>query len=146
MTNIITDIKKKILFNYTIDETYESGIILKTWEIKSIKKNGFNITCSYINISNNACFLINSHIKPIRYEFKIHEFDEKRTRELLLKKKEINYLYGRSKIKNLTIIPSKIYWKHNFIKLEIHLCSGKRKYDKRQELKIKEDNKSNLPE
>lgn len=133
---IITDITKKKKYDYFFHKFYEAGIILEKWEIKSIKKNGFNITGSYVNI-NNTCNLINSYIKPIRKKIKNDEFQEKRKRTLLLKKKEIISLKTKINEKKITLIPIKIYWKNKFIKIELALSSGKKNYDKRHILKEK---------
>lgn len=133
--NIITDIKKKISFNFNINKKYEAGIILQKWEIKSIKKNGFNINGSYAKIYNAKCIIINSHITGIRNKFNICEFEEKRSRELLLTKKELIHLNTILNKKDATLVPSKIYWKNNKIKIELLLCYGKKQYDKRQKIK-----------
>ena len=136
--NQITNIKKKILYNYLIHSTYEAGIILEAWEIKSIKKNGFNITGSYVIINERNIVLINSHIKAMRVNKYKEEFNERRKRKLLLSKKEINQLKDNTEKKNMTLMPSIIYWKNNYIKIEINICAGKKKYDKRENKKEKE--------
>lgn len=128
---IITNITKKILFNYKILETYQAGIILNSCDIKQIKKDGFNITGNYIGYKNNELFLINENKNNIKLK-------------ILLKKKEINNLISLIKSKNYTIIPSKVYWKSKFIKIEINLCIGKKKYDKRVKEKIKDIEKFNI--
>lgn len=134
----ITDIKKKVLFNYNTNKKYEAGIILQKWEIKSIKKNGFNITGSYAKIYNKKCIMINSNITSLRNKFNIYEFNEKRDRELLLTKKELIYLHTLLNKKDATLIPAKIYWKNNKIKIELLLCTGKKQYDKRKQMKEQE--------
>ncbi len=135
MTKIIINKNKEINFNYKIRKKYIAGIILKSWEIKGIRKNGFNITNSYIKIKNKNCILFNSIIKPIRKEIKMNEFEERRKRNLLLKKNEIIQIKTFIEKKNITIIPLTIFWKNNFIKTEIAICVGKKLYEKKKKEK-----------
>ena len=132
---LIIDIIRKIKFNYLILSTYEAGIVLESWEIKGIKKFGFDILNSYVTFDNLNCLLYNSYIKSVRTHFYKDEFTERRNRLLLLKRREMKLLYGMVKLSRYTIVPTKVYWKNNIIKVNIALCIGKKKYDKRDKIK-----------
>lgn len=132
---LIVDVIRKIKFNYLILSTYEAGIVLESWEIKGVKKFGFDILGSYIAFDKLNCFLYNSYIKSVRSHFYKDEFTERRNRLLLLRRREITLLYGMVKLSRYTIVPIKAYWKSNIIKLSIALCIGKKKYDKREKIK-----------
>lgn len=123
----IINIEKKIKKSHIIKKKIPSGIVLLPWEIKSIKKNGFQINGSYGYIKNKEIFLMNSCIKNKDQDL------EKRKRKLLLKKKEINEIEKEVK-KKYIIIPIKIYWQKKFLKIELCLCL---KIKKRDEKKIK---------
>lgn len=135
----ILSIKKKISFNYYIKEVYEVGIVLFGWEVKSIKNNNFNILNNYIFFKNFECFISKMYIsgKSFILDDKNLEY---RDRKVLLKKKEINYLFGLSRLKGCTLLISSFYIKNNFIKSELCVCFGKRKYEKKN-LKYKEFSK-----
>ena len=133
MTEII-NISRKITFSFFIKETYESGIVLFGWEVKSVKSNGINIVGSYINFRNSECWLNKSFIsmnKSCSDSFEL----EHRDRKLLLKKKEIIYLLSIVKIKGYTVLPCSVFLKNNFIKLSICLCVGKKKHENKSDVK-----------
>ncbi len=128
---------RKASFLYEILEKYEAGIALYGPEIKSIKSGKVNLSDGYVVIKNGEALLLNVHISP--YEKAARENkDPLRTRVLLLHKNEIMRLYGKTKEKNLTIIPLKIYLKSGRAKVEIALVKGKKIYDKRASIKEKE--------
>ena len=128
---------RKASFLYEILEKYEAGIALYGPEIKSIKSGKVNLSDGYVVIKNGEALLLNVHISP--YEKAARENkDPLRTRVLLLHKNEIMRLYGKTKEKNLTIIPLKIYLKSGREKVEIALVKGKKIYDKRASIKEKE--------
>ncbi len=137
--NVVTNIRKKISYNYFIKNKYEAGIILFGWEVKCVRINGFNLVGSYVYINSffNVC-LVGSRIKPSYFIFD-EDSNVSRDRLLLLRKKEIFYLYSALKIKGYTLVPSMVYWKKSFLKIELSLCIGKKIFDKRQSLKNKED-------
>ncbi|RZD14942.1 MAG: SsrA-binding protein SmpB [Candidatus Acidulodesulfobacterium ferriphilum] len=133
---ILSD-NRKASFLYEILEKYEAGIALYGPEIKSIKSGKVNLSDGYVVIKNGEALLLNVHISP--YEKAVRENkDPLRTRVLLLHKNEIMRLYGKTKEKNLTIIPLKIYLKSGRAKVEIALVKGKKIYDKRASIKEKE--------
>lgn len=128
---------KKAYFDYEIIETYEAGIVLLGTEVKSAKEGKINLRDSFVKIINGEAFLLNCHISPYSHG-NITNHDPTRTRKLLLHRKELNKLIGKSKEKGLTLIPLKIYEKGNKIKVEISLAKGKKKFDKRESIKEKD--------
>lgn len=128
---------KTAYHNYNIENTLEAGIVLTGAEIKSIRNGKVNIKDTYVNIKNGEVFIYGMHISP--YEFgNIYNKDPLRTRKLLLNKNEINKLYGMIKQKGVSIIPIKLYFKGNKVKLEIGIGKGKKLFDKRQDIAKKD--------
>ena len=125
---------RKAYHDYEVLETYEEGIVLKGTEVKSAKQGRINLKDSYAKIENGEIFLFNAHISPYTHG-NVYNHDPRRTRKLLLHKKEIMRLYGKVKEKGLTLIPLKAYIKNGKIKIEVGLCKGKKVYDKRAEIK-----------
>ena len=135
--------------NYFIEDTYECGIVLNGCEIKSIRQGKCNLKDSYAIVKNNEVFLLNMFISPYK-EGNIFNENETRTRKLLLNKSEIIKIGNEVKLKHLTLIPLKLYFKGNVCKIELGICRGKKNYDKRETIKerdlqreAKKDNKYN---
>ena len=137
MTQIIN---RKARHDYEIIEIYEAGIVLLGSEVKSIKTGNANLKDSYADIENGEVWLYNFHISP--YKFASEKFNHQplRPKKLLLHKKEIAKLIGKTKEKGFTLIPIKVYTKNGIIKVELALAKGKKLYDKRQSLKERELN------
>ncbi|WMC18937.1 MAG: SsrA-binding protein SmpB [Enterobacteriaceae bacterium PSpicST2] len=127
---------KKIKFLYFIEKKIEAGISFLGWEIKSIKLGKLNIENSYIKFKNLNAYLLNFNITPINDFYK--NIKTSRSIKLLLKKKELLYLFNKIKREGYTIVPLCMYWKKNWIKLNLCLSKGKKKYDKRKNIKKKE--------
>lgn len=123
--------------NYTIEDTIETGIVLSGTEIKSIRKGKANLKDSYAAIKNGELYIYNLHISP--YEFgNIYNKDPLRDRKLLANKREINKLVGLIKQKGYSLIPISMYFKGNFVKIELGIAKGKKLYDKRREIAKKD--------
>ena len=136
-------INKKAKYNYDILETYIAGIVLQGSEVKSIKLGKCNISDSYCYISfKNEVWLKNSHISKYDSD-KFTNHEEKRERKLLLTKKEIRKISSKIQLKGYTIIPLKLFIQRGLIKILIGICKGKHDYDKRNDIKDK-DNKREL--
>ena len=128
---------KKATFDYFIEEEYEAGIVLKGTEIKSIRNGLANLKDCYAIIRNGEVFLLNMYIS--KYENgSIFNHDERRTRKLLLNKKEILKLRDKIEISGYTLIPIKLYFKNNKAKILLGLAKGKKNYDKRESIKEKD--------
>jgi len=132
---------KKATFDYFIEEEIECGIVLKGTEIKSIRNGQANLKDCYAIIKNNEVFLLNMYIS--KYENgSIFNHDERRTRKLLLNKKEILKLRDKVEITGYTLVPIKLYFKGNKAKILLGIAKGKKNYDKRESIKerdIKKD-------
>lgn len=128
---------KKAFHDYAIEETYEAGIVLQGTEIKSIRNGRVNLKDSYARIINGEMFLIGLHISPYEQGNR-YNHDPLRTRKLLLHRKEINKLIGLTKEAGYALVPLKLYLKNGYAKVAIGLAKGKKKYDKREDLKKKE--------
>lgn len=123
--------------NYTIEDTMETGIVLTGTEIKSIRNGKVNLKDSYAGMKNGELYIYNLHISP--YEFgNIYNKDPLRDRKLLVNKRELNKLFGLIKQKGYSLIPMSLYFKGNFVKLELGLGKGKKLYDKRQDIAKKD--------
>ena len=129
---------RKAYFDYEILETFEAGLILSGAEVKSIRSGRMNLTGAYINFHNGELYLIGASIAPYQPKNQPPDYDPSRSRKLLLKKEEINYLLGKIKQKGLTLIPLKVYTKGRLIKLECGLARGKKQYDKREAISERE--------
>ena len=128
---------KKARYDYFIDEVLEAGLVLLGPEVKSLREGRASLVDSYARVKKGEVFLYNMHITPYPYAHHLR-LDPVRTRKLLLNKREIRRLIGKTVAKGYTLIPTKVYFTKGRAKIEIGLAKGKRKYDKRQALKEKE--------
>jgi len=128
---------RKAKYDYFISETLETGIVLLGPEVKSLREGRANLVDSYGRIKNGEVFLYNMHITPYPYTHHL-ELNPVRPRKLLLNKREIKRLIGKTEEKGYTLIPTKVYFTKGLAKVELALAKGKRKYDKRRALKEKE--------
>ena len=124
---------RKALHDFAIEETYEAGIQLTGPEVKSIRAGRANLKESYARVRDGEVFLIGAHVSP--YANATHrEQLPTRDRKLLLHKREISRLIGKSQEEGKTIIPLRLYEKNGNIKLELAVASRKKQYDKRREI------------
>ena len=122
-----------------IKDTIEAGIELSGTEIKSIRNGKINLKDSYAIIKNGEAFVYGIHISP--YEFgNIYNKDPLRTRKLLLHKHEINKLFGQIQQQGVSLVPISAYFKGSKVKIQIGIGKGKKLFDKREDLKRKDDN------
>ena len=131
---------KRAHFDYDISDTYEAGLVLYGHEVKSIKASHISLKGSFVTSKKTKnllpeFYLSNAHVSPYKYAGKIKDYSPDRPRKLLLSKKEISFLIGKKQEQGLTIIPIKIYTKKGLVKLEIGVGRGKRKYEKREDIK-----------
>jgi len=132
---------KTARINYFIDDTYEAGIVLVGTEVKALRDGKGNLKDSYVAVKNEEVFLYGMHIGPYSHGNLLNHEPE-RVRKLLMHKREIRRLYGKSREKGLTLIPLKVYFKDSRIKVEIGVGRGKKLYDKRDDIKLKEDRRA----
>lgn len=125
--------------DYEILASYEAGVVLAGHEVKSVKTGKINLKGSYIIIRGGEAWLINAHVTPYQPKNIKGEYEPSRPRKLLLHKKELDYLTGKSKESRLTLVPLRIYTASSGkIKLEFGIGKSKRKYDKREDIKKRE--------
>ncbi len=125
---------RKARFNYEIIDTYEAGIVLLGSELKPLRKGSASINETYAIIRNNEAYLLNMYIKSYD-EASINNHEERRTRKLLLHKNEIIKINNNLKEKGLTLVPLKVYFKNNKLKVLLGLGKGKKNFDKREAIK-----------
>lgn len=126
---------KKARFDYEILETLEAGLELAGQEVKSAKAGQISLAGSFVTFHGNEAIVTNMHISPYKPAGPLKDYEPTRPRRLLLRKKEIDYLRGKSQERGLTILPLKVYTKNRFVKMEIAVARGKKLFDKRETLK-----------
>lgn len=131
-------INKKGVFDYEILEKFEAGMVLKGFEVKSIKTGHINLRGSFVTVKDSELYLIGANISPYQPKNTPLDYDPTRSRKLLLNSKEIKYLVGKSRQRGLTLVPVRVYVKNNLIKLGFGVAKGKKKYDKREIIKKRE--------
>jgi SsrA-binding protein len=128
---------RKARHDYFILDTLEAGLVLKGTEVKSLRSGNANLQDSYALVKNGEVWLFGMHISPYEHgSFSNH--DPRRTRKLLLSKREIRRLLGKVQEKGLTIVPLSIYFKGAYAKVELAIAQGKKSYDKRESIKQRE--------
>lgn len=135
---MVYGINKTARFEYEILETFEAGFVLTGQEVKSLRTRQARLAGAYVTFHNMEATILNLHIPKYAYAGALPTYDPDRTRTILLSKKEIAYLRGKSEEKGLTIIPLSLYTKGRRIKVEIAVAKGKKLYDKRKTIKDRE--------
>ena len=126
-------VNKKALHNFNIIESIEAGIVLSGGEVKSIKSGRIELSGAYIKILGDEAFLVNALIP--QYQMVDKNYDEQRSRKLLLHRSQINTIIGKNTQKGMVLVPVSIYEKKNRLKLEIGLAKSKKEFDKRDVVK-----------
>lgn len=124
-------VNRKARHDYFIEETYEAGLVLQGWEVKSLREGRVQLDQGYVIVRNAEIWLIGALITPLQTASTHIHPDPQRTRKLLLNKREINKLIGHVERKGYTLMPLSLYWKDNRVKLEVGLAKGKKLHDKR---------------
>ena len=124
--------------HYELLETYEAGLVLDGWEVKSIRAGRVQIADSYAVISRGEFFLINAHITPLPTVSTHVTPDPMRSRKLLLHQKECQRLTGKIKEAGLSLIPLDLHLRHGKIKATLAVARGKKKHDKRRAIEERE--------
>ncbi|CAM3953561.1 SsrA-binding protein SmpB [Alicyclobacillus pomorum] len=125
---------RKAYHDYFIEDTLEAGIVLVGTEIKSIRRGSANLRDAYAQVENGEVWLHNMHVSPYEQGNRFNH-DPTRSRKLLLHKEEIAKLVGASREKGYTIVPTKLYLRNGFCKVELGLAKGKKLHDKREAMK-----------
>ena len=133
-SNIIAA-NKRGRYDYHIHERFEAGLALQGWEVKALRAGKCQLTDTYVLLKGEEAFLLGCNITPLVSASTHVSPEQGRTRKLLLHKKEIAKLIGATRKKGQTCIALSLYWKHNRVKCEVALATGKKQYDKRAAMK-----------
>lgn len=129
---------RKAYHDYFIEDKFEAGMVLTGTEVKSLRDGRANLQDSYASVKNGEVFLYHCHISPYSHGNMMNH-DPLRARKLLLHKKEINKLLGKTQQKGLTLVPLRIYFsERGKAKVELGLAKGKKQYDRRESIKTRE--------
>ena len=135
----ILAVNKRANYDYEILEKLEAGLMLKGYEVKSIKTGHLSLKGAYVAITGGEAFLINANIPAYQPLNMPKNYEPTQSRKILLRKSQIKSLIGKTSQKGLTLTPIKVYSKGSLIKIEVGLGKGKRKIDKRETIKKRED-------
>ena len=128
---------RKARHKYFLEDRFEAGLVLTGTEVKSLRAGKANLQDSYAILKNKEAFLLNANIAVYTHGNRANH-EPLRTRKLLLKKAELNKLYGKTEIRGYTLVPVKMYFKKGLAKVEIALARGKQAHDKREVTKERE--------
>lgn len=128
-------LNRRARFDYFIEETFEAGLALEGWEVKSLRAGKAQITEAYVIIKNGEAWLLGGHITPLTQASTHVNVDPTRTRKLLLHQRQLNELIGRVERAGYTIVPLDLHWSRGRAKLQIGLAKGKKQHDKRADVK-----------
>ena len=134
-------LNKRARFDYHVEETFEAGIALMGWEVKSLRAGKGQITDTYVIMQNSEALLVGGQIQPLNTASTHFVVEPNRTRKLLLNRKELNKLVVASEQKGKTIVALSLYWKKHLIKLKIGIATGKKQHDKRDTEKERDWNR-----
>ena len=127
-------VNKRARFDYAIDEVFEAGLVLHGTEVKSLRAGRATLKDAYAENRNGEMYLLHAHINQYEQANRFNHEPE-RPRKLLLHKREIHRLTGKTQERGLTLIPTRMYFSRGKAKVELGLGKGKRQYDKRQDMK-----------
>lgn len=128
-------INRRARHDYYIEQTYEAGLVLEGWEVKSLRAGHVQLAESYILMKDGEAWLFGAHITPLKTASTHIHPDATRTRKLLLHQAELNKLFGAVERKGYTVVPLTMFWKRGRAKVEIGIAKGKQEFDKRATLK-----------
>ncbi|MGQ0701301.1 MAG: SsrA-binding protein SmpB [Panacagrimonas sp.] len=123
---------------YFIEETFEAGLMLMGWEVKSLRDGRAQITEAYVILKNREAFLIGAHFIPLRQASTHVNPDPTRTRKLLLHERQLSQLVGKVERAGYTVVPLDMHWTRGLAKVQIGLAKGKKQHDKRADIKEKD--------
>ncbi|MCY4357788.1 MAG: SsrA-binding protein SmpB [Gammaproteobacteria bacterium] len=131
---------KKARHDYFIQDSFEAGIQLQGWEVKSLRQRKAQLVDSYVLIKSGEAFLLGCHITPLETASTHVIADPGRIRKLLLHKKELAQLFSATQQKGQTCVCTRLYWKDHLVKAQVALAKGKQSHDKRSSIKDREWN------
>lgn len=125
-------LNKRARHDYHLEEKFEAGLVLKGWEVKSLRAGKVQLTDSYVLLKDGEAFLLGAHITPLPTASTHFVTDPTRTRKLLLNQRELSRLFNGVNQKGYTCVATALYWKKHLVKCEIALAKGKKEHDKRE--------------
>lgn len=128
-------VNRRARFEYFIEDRFEAGLVLEGWEVKALRAGRAQITEAYVTVRNGEAFLLGGHITPLQSASTHVKADPRRTRKLLLHGKELARLIGKVERAGYTLVPLDLHWTRGRAKLDIGLAKGKKKHDKRADVK-----------
>jgi len=134
----------KALHDYDVLETIEAGVVLRGYEVKSIKSGRAQLKGAYVRIIDGTAWLVSASIPPYQTGNIPEGYQERADRKLLISKRQVSTLLGLQQAHGITLIPLRLYEKKGLVKLEIGVARGKKKYDKRETLKKKDVARSRM--
>ncbi|HXW51989.1 MAG TPA: SsrA-binding protein SmpB [Candidatus Acidoferrales bacterium] len=129
---------RKAFHDYTIVDQNEAGLVLTGTEVKSLRANGCSLVDGFVRLRGGEAWLVNVHIPPYEQGTFFSQHEPRRDRKLLLHKQELARLAGKLQEKGLTLLPLRVYFHRNRLKVEVGLARGKKLYDKREAIKERE--------
>lgn len=124
-------VNKKARHDYFIEDTFEAGLALEGWEVKSLRDGRAQLTESYVHIRAGEAWLFGAHVSPLKTVSTHFKADPTRTRKLLLHRVELDRLIGAVERKGYTLVPLNLHWARGKAKLQVGLAKGKKQHDKR---------------
>ncbi|MGI9288894.1 MAG: SsrA-binding protein SmpB [Pseudomonadales bacterium] len=134
-------LNKKSKHEFHLDDRFEAGLQLHGWEVKSLRAGKVQLVDSYVLLKNGEAWLLGAHIEPLTSASTHVDVDPKRTRKLLLKRRELGQLFNATQQKGYTCVATALYWKRHLVKCEIALAKGKQAHDKRASEKDRDWNR-----
>lgn len=138
MTNSLIARNQKARFNYSIEESYEAGVVLEGWEVKALRQGKGQLTDGYVLIRNGELFMLGCQIMPLPSASTHVETNADRTKKLLMSKESIERLTGKVEQKGFTLVPLDLHWRNGRVKCTVILAKGKGEFDKRATIKERE--------
>lgn len=133
---------KQVFFDYEILSRFEAGLVLSGQEVKSIKTGHMSLRGAFITVRGNEIFLTNSFVPKYQHAGDLPGYDPTQPRKLLMHRREIRSLIGKSRSDGLTIVPLSVYTKGRYVKIECAVARGKKSHDKRQTIKKRDADRS----
>jgi SsrA-binding protein len=124
-------VNRKARFDYHIEDTFEAGLVLQGWEVKSLRAGKAQLSESYVHVRNGQAQLIGAHITPLSSASTHVQTNPTRTRQLLMHRRELDRLTGLVERQGMTLVALELYWKNGRAKLKLGLAKGKKQHDKR---------------
>ena len=132
---------RRARFNYSLEKTYQAGLVLEGWELKSIRAGKVQLIDTYVIVRDREAFLLGARINPLPSSSTHIVATPDRTRKLLLSRKEIREIAAALQTKGKSCVALSMYWHHQFVKCQIATATGKREYDKRKTIQERDWNR-----